>query len=105
MHPAGDAAQRVCPSCSTVALTADRRCPWCGASYRRRLWPALLAVAAVQTAIVLGGVALLLLSAGEELDRRLDSSVEAVRRDLDVSLGRVERSVRAELDRRLPPVP
>lgn len=105
----GEAVQRICPACSTVAFTHAARCPWCGAGYRRRLWPALLAVAVVQTAIVLGGVALMLLSFGDELDRRLDRSVQTVQRDIDAtldeSLDRVERTVRAELDARLPPVP
>jgi hypothetical protein len=106
MHPArGEAVQRVCPSCSIVAYTAERRCPWCGAGYMRRIWPALLAAALLQAAIVLGGVALILAAAGEELDRRLDVRVRAVERDIDATLAGVERAVREELDRRLPPAP
>jgi RNA polymerase subunit RPABC4/transcription elongation factor Spt4 len=97
----GEAVQRVCPACSTVAFTTAQRCPWCGASYRRRLWPALLAVAVVQAAIVLGGVAVMLAAAGNELDRRLDDAV----RDVDATLGDLQQSVRSELDRRLPPAP
>jgi hypothetical protein len=104
-RPPGEAVQRVCPSCSTVAYTEERRCPWCGAGYRRRLWPALLAVALVQTVLVLGGVALMLVAAGDELDRRLDRRVAAVQGDLEASLDDIERAVRDELDRRLPPVP
>jgi len=101
----GEAVQRVCPACSAVAYTHASRCPWCGAGYRRRLWPALLAVAVVQTAIVLGGVALMLVAAGDELDRRLDERVQTVQRDIDTSLGRIERSGVHGLARRLPPVP
>jgi RNA polymerase subunit RPABC4/transcription elongation factor Spt4 len=101
----GEAVQRVCPACSTVAFTTAQRCPWCGASYRRRLWPALLAVAVVQAAIVLGGVALMLAAAGNELDRRLDDAVRTVQRDVDSTLGDLQQSVRSELDRRLPPAP
>ncbi|HWT22186.1 MAG TPA: hypothetical protein VN213_01650 [Solirubrobacteraceae bacterium] len=106
MPPApGEAVQRVCPSCSIVAFTAAPRCPWCGASYARRLWPVLLAAGIVQAAIVLGGVALILAAAGEELERRLDVRVRAVERDIDRTVGEVERAVRAELDRRLPGLP
>jgi hypothetical protein len=106
MQPApGEAVQRVCPSCSIVAYTAEHRCPWCGAGYVRRLWPPLLAAALLQAAIVLGGVALILAAAGEELDRRLDVRVRAVERDIDATLAGVERAVREELDRRLPPAP
>jgi hypothetical protein len=101
----GEAVQKVCPACSTVAFTHAPHCPWCGAGYRRRLWPALLAVAVVQAALVLGGVALMLVAAGDELDRRLDRSVRSVERDIDTSLERIQRSVRGELDRRLPPAP
>jgi hypothetical protein len=101
----GEAVQRVCPSCSTVAYSAESRCPWCGAGYRRRLWPALLAVALVHAAIVLGGVALMLVAAGEELDRRLDRQVAGVQRDLETRLEGIEGSIREELDARLPPLP
>jgi hypothetical protein len=104
-HAPGEAVQRVCPACSTVAFTAAQRCPYCGAGYRRRLWPVLLAVAAVQAAIVLGGVALLLAAAGNELDRRLDDAVRTVQRDVDTTLAGLQQSVRSELDRRLPPAP
>jgi hypothetical protein len=101
----GEALQRVCPSCSTVSFTADRRCPWCGASFQRRLWPVLLAVSLIQAALVLGGVTLLLLAAGDELDRRLDSRVDVVQDDLERRLEDIEAAVRQELDRRLPAVP
>jgi RNA polymerase subunit RPABC4/transcription elongation factor Spt4 len=99
----GEAVQKVCPRCSTLAYTGDGHCPWCGASYKRRRWPALLALLVVQTALVLGGVAYMLVAAGDELDSRLDDEVSRVERDLDTSFDDVQRSVRRELDRRLPP--
>ena len=98
----GEAVQKVCPRCSTLAYTGDRRCPWCGSSYRRRLWPALLALLLVQTALVLGGVAYLGTVAADELDERIDDEVTRVQRDVDRSFEDVQRSVREELDRRLP---
>jgi RNA polymerase subunit RPABC4/transcription elongation factor Spt4 len=98
----GEAVQKVCPRCSTLAYTGDRRCPWCGGSYRRRLWPALLALLLVQTAAVLGGVAYLGTVAADELDERIDDEVTRVERDIDRSFEDVQRSVREELDRRLP---
>jgi hypothetical protein len=61
MRQATDAVQKVCPSCSTLAHTDGGRCPYCRASYRRRRWPALLALALLQAVLVLRG----------ELDRRL----------------------------------
>jgi RNA polymerase subunit RPABC4/transcription elongation factor Spt4 len=103
MHQApGEAVQKVCPRCSTLAYTGDRRCPWCGASYRRRAWPALFVLLLVQTALVLGGVAAMFVIAGNEVDRKLDDEISQVQRDLDDSFDEVERSVRQELDRRLP---
>lgn len=98
----GESVQKLCPSCSTLAYTAERRCPWCGAGYRRRRWPALLALALVQTALVLGGVAYMLTVFGDELDSTLDARVSEVQRDLDDSFDEVRRAVREELDRRLP---
>jgi hypothetical protein len=92
----------VCPRCSTLAYTGDRHCPWCGASYKRRAWPGLLALLLVQTALVLGGVAAMILVAGDEAERRLDDEVSRVERDIDTSFDDVQRSVREELDRRIP---
>ena len=98
----GESVQKLCPSCSTLAFTGDRRCPWCGARYRRRAWPALVVVMLVQVALTLGGVAYMLTVFGDELDTTLDDQVSEVQRDLDDSFDDVERSVREELDRRLP---
>jgi RNA polymerase subunit RPABC4/transcription elongation factor Spt4 len=98
----GEAVQRVCPRCGALAYTTDRRCPWCGGAYRRRLWPVVLVVALVQSALVLGGVALMLQVFGDELNRRLDDQVSSVQRDLDTSFDQVRTDVRRELDRRLP---
>ena len=98
----GESVQKLCPSCSTLAFTGDRRCPWCGARYRRRAWPALVVVMVLQVALTLGGVAYMLTVFGDELDQSLDDQVSEVQRDLDVSFDEVRRSVREELDRRLP---
>ena len=100
--PQLDAVQKLCPHCSTLAYTDAGRCPYCRASYRRRFWPGLLALALIQTALVLGGVAYMLVVAGDELDSTLDRRVDRVQRDLDRSFDDVEGSVRDELDRRLP---
>ena len=103
MHQApGEAVQKLCPRCSSLAYTGDRHCPWCGGSYRRRLWPALAVAVLVQSAILLGGIAYLGSVAGDELDTRLDREVDRVERNLDRSFDDVQLSVREELDRRLP---
>ena len=103
MHQApGEAVQKVCPRCSTLAYTGDRHCPWCGASYKRRAWPGLLVLLLVQTVLVLGGVAAMFVIAGREAERHLDDEVSRVERDIDESFEEVQRSVREELDRRLP---
>ena len=61
-----------------------------------------VAVMLVQVALTLGGVAYMLTVFGDELDATLDDQVSEVQRDLDGSFEEVERSVREELDRRLP---
>jgi len=98
----GESVQKLCPSCSTLAFTGDRRCPWCGSSYRRRIWAPLLALMLVHAALVLGGVAYMLTVFGDEVDRTLDEQVSDVQRDLDESFDDVRDSMREELDRRLP---
>ena len=60
------------PAAARSRYTAERRCPWCGASYRRRVWPGLIVLLLVQTALVLGGVAYMLTVFGEEVDEQLD---------------------------------
>jgi RNA polymerase subunit RPABC4/transcription elongation factor Spt4 len=98
----GESVQKLCPSCSTLAYTGERRCPWCGASYRRRAWPGLIALLLVQSALLLGAIAYMFVIVGEEAESRLDERVDRVERDLDRSFEDVEESVREELDRRLP---
>jgi hypothetical protein len=98
----GEAVQKLCPHCSALAYTVERRCPWCGGGYRRRLWPALLAVALVQTVVILTTTAALFIAAGDELDSRLDREVSAVERDIEASFEDVREDIRTEFDRRLP---
>ena len=98
----GEAVQKVCPRCSTLAYTGDRHCPWCGGSYRRRLWPALLALLVVQSALILGALAYIGTVAADEFDERIDDEVTRIQRDLDRSFEDVRGAVRQELDRRLP---
>jgi hypothetical protein len=104
-HAPGEAVQKLCPRCSTLAYTSDRRCPWCGSSYRRRILPALAALLLLQTALILAGLAYLAVLAGDEVDTRIDREVTRFERDLDTSFDQVRREVRQELDARLPPAP
>jgi hypothetical protein len=101
----GESVQKLCPSCSTLSYTGDRRCPWCGAGYRRRLWPGLAALLLVQALLILGGVAVMAEVASEVAQDRFERRVDRVERDLDASFDEVQRSVREELDRRLPEEP
>jgi hypothetical protein len=97
------AVQRVCPHCARISYADGRECPYCGRSFRSAgLWP-IAAMLAVFAAVVLGGVALMFVAAGREVDRQLESEVERVERDLDRDFGTIRRDVRRELDRRLGP--
>jgi hypothetical protein len=100
----GEAVQKLCPRCSTLAYTSDRRCPWCGSSYKRRIVPALAALLLLQAALILGGMAYLAVVAGDQVDTRIDREVTRFERDLDTSFDQVRREVRQELDA-LPPAP
>src|SRR3954452_1111003 len=71
----GEAVQKLCPRCSTLAYTSEGRCPWCGSSYKRRIVPALAALLLLQTALILGGLAYLAVLAGDEVDTRIDREV------------------------------
>ena len=105
--PPGQQRQRVCPHCSSLAVTPAASCPWCGRSYRRRaLLPWLALLALVQTALVIGAVAFMLVTFGDTLDAELDDAVTDVQRDFSGELddldARVRRELRRELDARLP---
>lgn len=95
--------QRVCPRCSTITRTAEARCPFCRSAYRRRsALPAFAVALMLAVAATLGGVALMLQSFGDSLDRELDEQVEVVQRDFDRDVRRLERRFEEELDERLP---
>ena len=97
------AVQRVCPHCARISYADGRECPYCGRSFRRAgLWP-LAAMLAVFAAVVLGGVALMFVAAGREVDRQLDREVERVERNLERDFDTIRRDLRRELDNRLPP--
>jgi hypothetical protein len=97
--------QRVCPHCATLAYSAEPRCPFCGRSYKRRILPAVAAMLLLTAAVVLGGVALMLVAAGDEFDRRVDRQVESVQDEFGTDVDRLERRIRRELDERLPATP
>ena len=97
--------QRVCPHCATVAYTGAGRCPYCRRSYRRRILPAVAAMLLVTAALVLGGVYYLLTEFGDQLDSELDRQVTTVQEDFGRDVEGLERSIRRELDRRLPAAP
>ena len=97
---------RVCPHCSTIARTTEARCPYCRRAYRRRSpLPALLAALALAVGVTLGGVALMLQSFGDSLDRELEEQVDVVQRDFDRDVQRLERRIEEALDERLGAAP
>lgn len=107
--PPGQALQRVCPHCSTIAVTPERRCPWCRRSYARgSILPWVAVLALLQTALTVGAVAYMLTVFGDTLETELDDQVEVVQRDFERELDgldtRVRRELRRELDTRLPPL-
>lgn len=100
--PTAAPAQRVCPHCARIAHTDDRRCPFCGRSYTRRLLPKLVLLLVLFAAGILGGVAAMLAAFGDRLETELDTRVTTVQHDLDRSVQQLGDDVREEIDRRLP---
>lgn len=99
------AVQRVCPHCARISYEGGPRCPYCGRGFRRSVLPAVAAMLTVFAAVVLGGVALMLVAFGNALEEQLDREVERVERELERNFDRIRRDVREELDRRLPDSP
>jgi hypothetical protein len=103
VHQTAQAAvQRVCPHCARISYDSGRRCPYCGRGFRRSVVPAIAALLAVFAVVVLGGMYLMLVAAGNELDRRLDREVSRVEREFEANLDSIREDVREELDARLP---
>ena len=101
-QPPHGAAPRGCPHCARISYATGRRCPYCGRGFRRTVLPAVAAMLAVFAAVVLGGVYLMLVEFGDQLDRELDSEVRRVERQLERNFDGIQEEVRRELDRRLP---
>jgi hypothetical protein len=97
--------QRVCPHCATLAYSAESHCPFCGRSYKRRIVLPVAVLLLVTAAVVLGGVALMFVAAGNELDRRIDRQVDRVQDDFGTDVDRLERRIERQLDERLPATP
>jgi hypothetical protein len=94
--------QRVCPHCARISYESGPRCPYCGSSFKRRGLLGFALLLALFAVIVLGGVAAMLVAAGNEFDRRIDRQVDNVHQQFESDFDQIEQSVRDELDRRLP---
>ena len=93
--------ERVCPHCSTLARTTDRRCPFCRRSYYRSGPGAIAGMLAVAVIVVLAGTAaLMLLLLLPTLESELASQVEIVQSDLERQLRDLEGVVSDEFDQR-----
>jgi hypothetical protein len=95
--------QRVCPHCARISFESGARCPYCGRSFKRRTGLVGMAFLLFLFAVVvLGGVLLMLVAAGNEADKKLDREVSRVERNLNEQFDQIQGNVREELDRRLP---
>jgi predicted PurR-regulated permease PerM len=94
--------QRVCPHCARISYDSGRRCPYCGRGFRRSVVVRIAALLTLFALVVLGGVYVMLVAFGNELDDQLDREVQRVERELDRNFDGIQRDVREELDRRLP---
>jgi hypothetical protein len=92
----------VCPHCARISYADGRLCPYCARSFRRSHLLPIAAMLTVFAAIVLGGVALMFVAAGNEVDEQLDREVRRVEREMERNFDGIQDDVREELDRRLP---
>jgi hypothetical protein len=95
--------QRVCPHCARISFESGARCPYCGHSFKRG--SGLVAMAFLLflfAVVVLGGMLLMLVAAGNEADNKLDREVSRVERNLNDQFDQIQGNVREELDKRLP---
>src|SRR3954462_2202071 len=99
--------QRVCPSCARISWATGPQCPYCTARFRRRQgvtpWQLFGAAAAV---VVL--VAIMLLIAGNQLDKQLNDRVDEVNKELDANFNQIQKEVQDQINQQgggaIPPV-
>jgi hypothetical protein len=94
--------QRVCPHCARISFESGARCPYCGSAFVRRGLGWMAALLTLFAIVILGGTMLLLIAAGNEFDRRIDSEVDRVHEQFESDFETIREEVRQELDRRLP---
>lgn len=102
---ASPAPQRVCPHCATVSQTAGDSCPWCHRRFRRSnagLVAVIVLLLALQSALLVGGLALVGRQVRDEVDEELASQVRSVRREVQRTGEQLEGRVTRQLDQRLP---
>src|ERR1700712_443545 len=93
--------QRVCPKCARISWATGPQCPYCTARFSRsgevRPWMLVLT-----GAIVLVGVAIMLVIAGNQFDSKLNDRVDEVNRELDANFKQITTHVQKQL-RAVPP--
>ncbi len=95
--------QRVCPHCARISFESGARCPYCGRSFKRSSGLVGMAFLLLLFAlVVLGGMFVMLVAAGNEAEKKLDREVNRVERNVNDQFDQVQDNVRQELDRRLP---
>jgi hypothetical protein len=94
--------QRVCPNCARISWATGPRCPYCRARFRRQTATTMAWMLAVAVLVVLAGVLVMLLIAGERARSELDRRVERVQRDFDASVAQIREDVRRELQQATP---
>ncbi len=88
--------QRVCPSCARISWATGPQCPYCTARFRRRqgVTPVQLFATA---AVVIILVAVMLLIAGNQLDKQLNDRVDEVNKTLDQNFNQIRTDVQKQL--------
>src|SRR4051812_9350577 len=88
--------QRVCPNCARISWATGPQCPYCTARFRRSagIEPWMLVLTAV---LVLVGVGLMLLIAGNQLDNQLNDRVDEVNKQLNANFNQVRTDVQKQL--------
>lgn len=97
-RPAPPPPQRVCPHCARVAYATERRCPYCRRPYRRNTLLGVAAMLLVFAVVVLGGVYLMLDTAADRLEVRVDEEVTRIQEEFTQELKALETRLQAQLE-------
>ena len=90
--------QRVCPKCARISWATGPRCPYCRARFRRQSVAMLAWLLAIAVVVILAGVAIMLVIAGNRFDDELNDRSAQIEQRFDAQVSQIRQDIRDRLN-------